>query len=471
MRLPPYLIASCLSLSLAGCALPPTGRSAAAPDSAAPLQWQAPLPHNGALSDQTRWWQDLGDPLLVELLDAAQQASPTLASARTRVIQSRATLTQARAALGPSLDASATAGRSDTQPATPTTTTLQAGVAASWEIDLFGANRLASDAAQARLDSAQAAWHDARVLVAAEVASRYFGQRACEQQRRIAQQDAVSRRETARLAELTFKAGFTPGATASLARAAASDANGRALRQAASCSLQVKALVALTGLPGPLLAQRLAQAPPELAPDARLSVATLPAETLAQRPDLFAAQRDIAAASADIGGAQALRYPRLGLSGSIGALHYSAGDNSGGMATWSIGPLALSVPLFDGGRREAAVTAAQARYDEAVALYQARVRQAVREVEQALVTLQSTQERVADASAAESGYRAWQDATEARYRGGLASLSELEDARRTRLGAADALVALRLERVQAWIDLYRAAGGGWTPSAASLRQP
>ncbi|MCW5638943.1 MAG: TolC family protein, partial [Rubrivivax sp.] len=99
------------------------------------------------------------------------------------------------------------------------------------------------------------------------------------------------------------------------------------------------------------------------------------------------------------------------------------------------------------------------------------VRQAVREVEQALVTLQSTQARVADATTAEAGYRAWQDATEARYQGGLASLAELEDARRTRLAAADALVALRLERIQAWIDLYRAAGGGWTRPAATPGQP
>jgi outer membrane protein, multidrug efflux system len=471
MRLARFLFAACVSLGLAGCALPPTGRPAEPPAPAAPLQWQAPLAHNGAVSDLSRWWQSLGDPLLVELLDAAQQASPSLASARARVFQSRTTLALARAAQGPTLDGSASASRSDTQPASGPISTVQAGATASWEIDVFGANRLAHEAAQARLDSAQALWHDARVLVAAELASRYYSQRACEQQRRIAEADALSRRETARLADLTLKAGFTPSATAALARAAASDANGRALRQAAACAQDIKALVALTGLPEAALAQRLAQAPTDLAVDARLAVSALPADTLAQRPDIFAAQRDIVAAHADIGGAQSLRYPRLALSGSIGALHYTSGGSSSSMATWSIGPLALSVPLYDGGRLVAAVSAAQARYDEAVALYQGRVRQAVREVEQALVTLRSTQERVADASTAEAGYRAWQDGTEARYKAGLASLAELEDARRTRLAAADALVALRLERIQAWIDLYRAAGGGWTPSDATVRQP
>lgn len=471
MRISELLIVGCVSLSLAGCALPPATPVAPPPIAISPQQWHSPLPHNGNVSDLTRWWQDLGDPLLVELQDAAQLASPSLASARSRVIQGRAALSQTRAALGPTLDASASAGRAANQPATPATTSLAAGVSASWEIDVFGANRLASEAAQARLASAQATWHDARVLVAAEVASRYFGQRACEQQRRIAQADAQSRRETARLTELTLKAGFTPAATAALARAAASDANGRVLRQRALCALDVKALVALTGLPEAPLVQRLAQAPLALAPDARLVVSTLPADTLAQRPDIFAAQRDLDAARAELGGAQAQRYPRLALSGSIGALHYRAGGNSGDMPTWSIGPLALSLPLFDGGRREAGVAAAQARYDESAALVQARVRQAVREVEQALVVLQSTQERIADAITAETGYRAWQDGTEARYKGGLASLAELEDARRISLAAADALVALRLERLQAWIDLYRAAGGGWSSAEATLRQP
>jgi outer membrane protein, multidrug efflux system len=93
------------------------------------------------------------------------------------------------------------------------------------------------------------------------------------------------------------------------------------------------------------------------------------------------------------------------------------------------------------------------------------VRQAVRETEEALVTLQSTAARVDDAQTAEAGYRDWLQATESRYRGGLASLVELEDARRTRLASADALVTLRRERIQAWIALYRAAGGGWHPQA------
>ncbi len=302
----------------------------------APPQWQAPLPHNGAVTDLTRWWQGLGDPLLTELQAAAQQASPSLASANARVIQSRTALDQARAAQGPTLDGSASAVRSATLPATPATTTVQVGVQAGWEIDLFGVNRLAIEASQARLDGAKAAWHDARVLVAAEVASRYFGQRACVQQHRIALADAQSRGETARLSDLSFQAGFTARATAALARAAASDANGRAIRQGAVCAQAVKALVALTGLPESTLAAQLAQAPLDLAPMARLVVSAVPADTLAQRPDIFAAERDIAAASADIGGTQAQQYPRLGPSRRARSAHWRT-VQAAQVATWPPG--------------------------------------------------------------------------------------------------------------------------------------
>ena len=141
------------------------------------------------------------------------------------------------------------------------------------------------------------------------------------------------------------------------------------------------------------------------------------------------------------------------------------GGATSDLQTWSIGPLALTVPLFDGGRRAAQADAAEARYEEAVTLYRARVRQAVREVEEALVNLDSTRSRSDDAQVATQGYRTSFAATEARYRSGLASLVELEDARRTALAAESALVNLQRERVAAWIALYRAVGGGWQEPA------
>ena len=124
--------------------------------------------------------------------------------------------------------------------------------------------------------------------------------------------------------------------------------------------------------------------------------------------------------------------------------------------------------MFDGGRRAADVQAAQARYAEAAALYRARVRQAVREVEEALVNLQSTGARQGDAETAVAGYRAAFTGTEALYKNGLASLPELEDARRTLLAAEISRVSLQQERKAAGVALYRAVGGGWTPALARL---
>jgi outer membrane protein, multidrug efflux system len=188
---------------------------------------------------------------------------------------------------------------------------------------------------------------------------------------------------------------------------------------------------------------------------------------LAQRPDVYQAEREVAAASADVGSARAQRFPRLSLTGSIAAGRVHAGGVGTDLQTWSIGPLALTLPIFDGGRRAANVDAAQARYEEAAALYAARVRQAVREVEEALVNLDSARARGEDARVAAQGYRVSFTATEARYRSGLASLVELEDARRTLLAAETALVGLQREHAAAWIALYRAMGGGWTRADAA----
>ena len=425
-----------LVLPLVACSTTAPPAQVSAP---APAAWNAPLPHQGSLTGMARWWTQLQDPLLVELIDAAQAVSPGIAQAQSRIAQARATQVVSEAI-----------SRGD----------VQAGLQASWELDLFGSNRAAKTAADERLAGAQALWHEARVSVAAEVAQQTSSIRTCLTQQQVAERDAQSRSETSRLSQLSERAGFTAPATAALARASAAEAQARASQQRMQCDVEVKALVALTGWEEPTLRTRLAQ-PVAAAPDALFTVDALPAQVLTQRPDVYNAEREVAAASADVASAQAQRYPRLTLSGSVGAAQVRTGGVTTDLSTWTIGPLALSVPIFDGGRRAAQTDAAQARYDEAASQYRAKVRQAVSEVEQALVRLQSTAERSASARTAAEGYRASFDATEARWRGGLASLVELEDARRTALAAENALVALQHERQTAWIALYRAAGGGW----------
>lgn len=448
---------------LAACTTPLPPRTV---DAATPPSWQAPLPaslapHGGSSPELADWWQKNGDRLLSELIDAAQRVSPTVAAAKSRIEQARANRVAAGAALLPAVNGAANVSRNSAQPPLPLSSVAQAAVQPSWEIDLFGAARNTRDAAQARLEGAGAGWHEARVAVAAEVANQYAGLRACRLVAGIVQADAASRAETARLTSLSAGAGFQAPATAALAQASAAEANSRAIQQRAQCDLDVKSLIALTAVPEAELRLKLDAAPADLALPLALSLDALPARVLSQRPDLFTAERNVAAASEEVGSAEAQRYPRLSLSGSIGIAAFRASGLTASLNTWSVGPVALTVPLYDAGQRRANADAARARYDEAASQYRALVRQAVREVEQALVSLHSTDARLADARAAVEGYRTALTAMEERYRNGFASLIELEDVRRTRLAAETALVTLQRDRLLSAIALYRAAGGNW----------
>ena len=471
-----------LALAVAGCSL--TRPPQAAP-AGVPAQWNAPLPrmlpHDGSQAELADWWRQLDDPLLVEIVDAAEAASPTLASAAARVAEARATRIAAGAALLPSLDGSLQASRSNNVlsagagassagagagsgigASNPVPyTTLTAGLQSSWEIDLFGGLSASRSAAVQREASAQAKWHDARVAVAAEAANAYFAERACVGQLRVAESDTRSRTETSRLTGLSAEAGFTAPADAALARASAAEGNSRLTQQRALCDVQRKALVQLTGIDEAVLAQKLALAPaqpplPQVAP-----VASVPAQLLAQRPDVYASQLAVAAASDEVGSSEAERYPKLSLTGNIGRTQIRTAGFSQTLDTWTIGPLQLTLPIFDGGRRAANVESAKARYTEAASAYRADVRKAVREVEEALINLQSADARTDDANTAVTNYQASFDAVRARTESGLASLFELEDARRALFAAQTSRVALASDRAQAWVALYRAMGGGW----------
>jgi NodT family efflux transporter outer membrane factor (OMF) lipoprotein len=469
-------------LLLTACAVPRPAEKVEAPT---PPHWSTPLPpstaalpHGGSLPTLAEWWEQLHDPLLVELINASEAASPTVASAGARIAEARATRIAAGAALVPNLNGSLSASRGNS-PTTglsgptgtaggglssslPAITVLQAGLQSSWEIDLFGGLRANRDASQARLEGADARWHEARVSVAAETANSYLAERACRRQLIVTTSDAQSRAETARLTDLSMRAGFTAPAEAALARASAAEASSRLTQVRAQCAVLQQTLVSLTAIDALTLQARLDAAPIEGALPAVQAVHSVPAEALAQRPDVYAAELAVAAASADAGAALAQRFPRLTLQGTIGTLQVRAGGFRETLDTWTIGPLALSVPIFDGGTLAANSEAARVRYEEAVSLYRASVRQAVREVEEALINLQSTDDRAEDADVAVRNYQASLDATLARYGTGLASLFELEDARRTLFTSQTARVALQRERAEAWVALYRAMGGGWS---------
>ena len=472
--------------SLAALALLLSGCAANSPlltvPMAAPAQWFAPLPavmpasaanassslpHNGSLTSLSQWWMLQNDPLLVELIDAAQVVSPSVTTARSNIQQAQAARDVSAASLLPTLDAAASASRSLPPPVNRVTApalvnAAQLGLQTSWEIDLFGQNEASLNADKERFLGAGARWHEARVVVAAEVASYYYNLRACENQLLVTSADARSRLQTSRLTEQLTKAGFAAPATAGLARASAAEGNSRITQQRAECEVIVKAVSAITAMAEPDLRRKLTQAAPLPAQQGIADISSVPADVLGQRPDVYSAARELAAASYDVGSARAQRYPRLMLNGSIAANKARARGFNQGYNTWSIGPLALTVPLFDGGAADANIDAAKARYEEAAGKYRGSVRQAVREVEEALVNLQSTTDRQSDTDTAAEGYSASFKGTEARYQAGLASLVELEESRRVLLAAQSGLVSLARERRSAWIALYRALGGGWS---------
>jgi NodT family efflux transporter outer membrane factor (OMF) lipoprotein len=448
-------------LASAGCALTAPGP---APKPELPDEWSAPLPHGGDARTLAAWWEQFDDPQLARLIDTTQARNGELAQAAARIEEARANVRIAGAARYPAVDGQASATRSSALVPVPTgtITSTSLGVDALWEIDLFGVTRNNVEAAAARADSAQLTWHELRVSLAAEAATTYVSLRACEQLADIYTQDTVSSQRRAQLTDIKVKAGLESRANGALARAAAAEASSRLIGQRADCEVLVKALVALSTLPEPELRKTLAGDPARLPQPKAFVIEALPAKWLEQRPDLAALEREVLAASGDVGAAQGDRYPRVSLSGTVSRVSASLSGGTVSGTTWSVGP-AVSLPLFDAGRRAAVVDAAQARYMEARARYEQRARVAVREVEEALVRLDGAARRENDARTAAEGFREFMESAQARWDAGAGSLLDLEDARRNALLAAAVLVGVQRERVAAWIALYKAVGGGWSP--------
>lgn len=448
---------------LLGCAA--VGPEYQPPKPSAPLKWEAALPHGGQQTLLTDWWSQFNDPVLTGLIAEAEASSPTLAMAAARIAEARAALTISESSTLPAVNGGAAASRTNSfgNSTLIPRTIGSVAVDAAWELDLFGSVRRSTEAADARLAARTFEWHGARVSLAAEVAGSYVGYRACRQLEAAFARDAASRAETEQLTRLLAEAGFIALADRELARAGLADARAELENQKAACEIGIKSMVALIGLTESELRARLdgSAASAQLPVPAVFTVEAVPLRALSQRPDLAATERGLAAASADVGIAEANRYPRLTLSGNISLASVLGGIN---IQSWSFGP-ALSLPLFDAGKRAAGVQAAEARLAQQRAAYEAAVRTAVNEVEQALVNLDSARRREADASAAVAGYANYYLATETNWRAGSVSLLSLEETRRNANNAERKLIALQRMRVQNWISLYKALGGGWQAGA------
>ena len=473
---------------LAGCvSAPPTQL-----DAALPTQWRAPVQaasrgkpvdvasvadpdvaHGGSVPQLLAWWGAWHDPLLVDLIGAAQANSPTIANAAAKIAQARLGATASTAAMLPTLGAAANVSRGPMTQYPFIGSIANTGVVAGqlqWEIDLFGGLNHARKASNARLGAAQSLWHDARVSLAADVASLYFALRACQRSLDIMQADATSQNETARLTTQLAQAGFAAPATQALAEAGAAQAQAQHTQLNAQCTAAIKGLATLTAIDEDTLRGRLQQ-PVQSQPPA-LVVDAVPGQVIAQRPDVYAAAQALAAASGDVGYAKAQRLPHLTINGSFSrSLIHSAVPmlDKMSMNIWSVGPIGITLPIFEGGRLAANVHSSRATYEAAVLQYQMAVRNAVRDVETALVNLHSAQQRSAHTDVAVKGFQKNFVAANAKYKAGMGSMLELEMARRNLNMALQGQTQLQQQTETAWVALYRALGGGWTAETNPTR--
>jgi NodT family efflux transporter outer membrane factor (OMF) lipoprotein len=413
------------------------------------------------------WWARLGDPVLVELQRLANANNPSMQKAAAQIASARASLSSAKAANGPTLTGSGSATRANASAGTSgVSSTVSVGLDASWELDLFGSVLRNVEASEATAQAREADWNDTRVSLAAEVASDYITYRACLSTMQLTHADAASRQVTAQITMGAWREGASSSVDAMLAEASA--ANGRAaqLVQESQCEVELKALVPLTGLAEPALRQLLNSGAEHSLQAAPFAVQSLPVALLSQRPDVVAKERALAAASAAIGVAEASRYPRLSLSGSIVRSVVASGDTQVSSTPWSFGP-SLSLPLFDGGAAKSSVRSAEANYLIALAEYRQAVATAVKEVEQNLVRLTSAEAREADVRRSAEGYRTVANATEASWRAGASSLLSYEQTRRDAFSAEQSLITVRRDRLLYGVALYKAVGGGWDVNATS----
>lgn len=457
-------------LALGGCALQP---AYAPPVTAGPSAWSAPSADkpapNQAVTDG--WWRALHDPAVDALAEAAFADNPTLAQAVARIDEAKATLGVNAAAAVPGVTASASVTRAQGQNtsagapgATLISNSATAGPAFSWEVDLFGRIRHSVDAAQRRLDARTADAVAARLSLAADVVNGVLSLRACESARAVLVDDIASREKTLALTRLKLAAGFAAPADEARAVSGLATVRTNLAAQEEQCARQVNALVALSGKDAAAVRRLVGVSPgtaPVFMPQAPAAAPELPATVLTRHPNVISADREAAAAWAEIGVARANRWPRLDLAAALTGQWIRAAGSSLDFTTWSIGP-GLSATLFDGGAGAANVSVAEARYRRAIASLQGILRSTVQDVENALAAQSSAKARVVSTDEATAAARTTLRASEAQWKAGAVSLFELEDSRRQYASAQDSAISARRDQAQAWVALVKASGGAIT---------
>jgi NodT family efflux transporter outer membrane factor (OMF) lipoprotein len=452
---------------------------------------QAGVP--GASVDPARWWSAFGDARLDGLVERALKGNPDIAVAASRVRQARLQEISARANGKPTVDATADAshvefsknagfsslarlfsGGSGGSSGTPGgialpgsgITTYALGFDASWEIDLFGGDRRGVEAAIARTDAAVWTQRDAAVTLAAEVAQAYFALRLDQDQIAIVDEELTRQHRMLEIAGNIAKVGLVPQIDVTRQRGSLTSLEARLEPLRADARVRIHAIGILVGEPPETLAAELSAPGGPLA-EIPTVPAGLPSDLLRRRPDVRAAERQLAASTADIGVAVADLYPKFSLTGAAQLLSTALGNLFSGDSLQLTASGAARFPLLDWGRRKATVKVRKEQREEAYAQYRATVLRALRDVEDPLARLDAERRRNAALRRAVADAEATARSVEAQYRTGFVAQDSLLNAETQVLSAREQVAGSDAQLRQDTAALFKAIGGGWSEADAT----
>ena len=413
-------------------------------------------------SEQTlEWWHRFNDPVLDRLVAEALRANPNVRTAGLRIMEARAQLgiagstlyPQVKQATGEVLWAGEHKEHSDTS-----AVSFSAGLRASWELDFWGKFQRGIEAADAGYWASIALYDDVQVLMASQVASLYISIRTLKVRLRIAAENAALQKRNLDISERLFKSGHDSeldvqqAKSQYLATLATIPALEIGVRQA-----QNALSILLARPPGPLPEMVEAK---DTIPQADLEVIVdMPADLLRRRPDVRAAEMQLAAQSALIGVSTADLYPSISLLGSIGLSATSLSSASRSL-TWGIGP-SLVWNVFDRGLLTNAVLVQDARFQQLYEQYQDAVLRAAREVDDAAVSFAKTREQIVLLDESVKAAQRSLDIATLQYREGLTDFQRVLDSQRSLFLQQDTLVTAQGGVMQNVVAIYKAMGGGW----------
>lgn len=462
------LIVAALAALLAGCAVgpdyvPPEPRAAVSFANAEPDTYSAEAAVGA-------FWKLFADPALEALVADGLAANHDLRIALARVAEARAFGRESGLDLLPTVTAGggyteqrvsrsqlAAAGARDLE-------LYDAGFDAFWELDLFGRVRRGVEASRAQIGAAEASLRDAQVIVAAEITRTYFELRGAQQRLDVARRNVANQRSTYQLTAVRLEAGRGTELDTSRAQAQVSATLAGIAPLEAAVARSIHRLGVLTGREPHALHARLA-APGELPALPGITPVGDAAQLLRRRPDIRAAERELAAATARIGIATADLFPRVSFTGSVGYVADSAsGLGDAGTGTRLLGP-GISWAALDLGRVRARIAGARARNEAALARYEQVVLLALEETENALVGHARARERLAHVEEAARASATAARIARLRFENGAVDFLQVLDAERTLLEAEDRLAQTRTETATSLVAVFKALGGGWEEAA------